>query len=49
MYRIIDKFGETSFHAEKDGRRFILKLCLPEERPVYDRLMSIRNENIAGI
>lgn len=49
MYRIIDKFGETAFHAEKDGRRFILKLCLPEERPVYDRLMSLRNENIAGI
>lgn len=49
LYSIIEKFSDTSLLAEKDGKRYILKYIQPSEREVYDKLLIVKNENIANI
>ncbi len=48
MFYIIKELSETSLLAEQNGNRYILKLYLPEEKPVYDRLTALRNRNVAS-
>lgn len=49
LYNIIEKFSDTSLLAEKNGTRYILKRIQPAETEVYNKLLGIRNENIANI
>ncbi|MBO4341960.1 MAG: protein kinase, partial [Clostridia bacterium] len=49
MYTIIDKFSDTTLFASDENGNCILKVYLPEEKPVYDKLMTVRDANIANI
>ncbi|MBR6701984.1 MAG: serine/threonine protein kinase [Clostridia bacterium] len=49
MYKIIEKLSDTTICAEEDGNRFILKPVIPEERAVYDKLLTVGNDNFANI
>ncbi len=49
LYKIIEKLSDTTSRAEEGGNLFILKPVLPEERAVYDKLLTVRNDNFANI
>ena len=46
---MISRLSDTAILAEEKGALYVLKPVLPEEKPVYDRLLTISNGNIANV